>query len=58
MKSQLAVSIALIAVALIAIAQASIDPRAKQSAGAKGLLTCNGEPATDVLVKLYDKDTR
>ncbi|KHN88828.1 Transthyretin-like protein 5 [Toxocara canis] len=27
-----------------------------QSAGATGILLCNGQPATDVLVKMYDDD--
>ncbi|KAI6177080.1 Transthyretin-like protein 5 [Aphelenchoides bicaudatus] len=28
----------------------------KQSAGARGVLTCNGKPERNVLVKLYDDD--
>ncbi|CAG9531766.1 unnamed protein product, partial [Cercopithifilaria johnstoni] len=27
-----------------------------QSSGARGTLTCNGRPAANVLVKLYDDD--
>ncbi|KAH7697014.1 hypothetical protein AAVH_35906 [Aphelenchoides avenae] len=32
--------------------------RPPQAAGVRGKLTCNGEPAADILVKLYDKDKR
>ncbi|CEF70501.1 Transthyretin-like family-containing protein [Strongyloides ratti] len=28
-----------------------------QAAGAKGYLTCNGKPATDVKIKMYDDDS-
>jgi hypothetical protein len=28
-----------------------------QSAGVKGVLLCNGKPAANVKVKLYDEDT-
>jgi len=35
----------------------AVGVRPKQSAGVKGLLTCDGKPASRVRVKLYDKDT-
>lgn len=34
----------------------AVGVRPKQSAGVKGILTCDGKPAAGVLVKLYDKD--
>uniref|UniRef100_A0A915EM66 Uncharacterized protein n=1 Tax=Ditylenchus dipsaci TaxID=166011 RepID=A0A915EM66_9BILA len=41
--------------ALAAIAY-TFGIRTKQAAGAQGYLTCDGRPAANILVKLYDKD--
>lgn len=32
--------------------------RPPQAVGVRGKLTCNGEPAADILVKLYDHDSK
>jgi len=40
----------------LAMAAASVGVRPEQSAGVKGYLKCDGRPAANVLVKLYDKD--
>ncbi|KAH7700902.1 CRE-TTR-8 protein [Aphelenchoides avenae] len=43
---------------LISAANAdTLTLRPPQSVGVKGKLTCNGEPAANILIKLYDKDT-
>ncbi len=51
----LALSTAILLV-YIGTADAKICIRPEQSAGVKGLLTCDGKPAVHVRVKLYDKD--
>ncbi|KAI6229956.1 hypothetical protein M3Y99_01117900 [Aphelenchoides fujianensis] len=47
--------IALVLVFLIVGANAAVWDR-KQQAGVRGVLLCHGEPARDVLVKMYDAD--
>uniref|UniRef100_A0A915CNT7 Transthyretin-like family protein n=1 Tax=Ditylenchus dipsaci TaxID=166011 RepID=A0A915CNT7_9BILA len=45
----------LVLLALFGLAN-GIGMRTKQAVGAKGYLTCDGKPASNVLVKIYDKD--
>ncbi|KAI6240706.1 Transthyretin-like protein 5 [Aphelenchoides fujianensis] len=47
--------LALVLVLLIVGANAAVWDR-KQQAGVRGVLLCHGEPARDVLVKMYDAD--
>lgn len=39
-------------------ALASVGVRPEQAIGVKGYLKCNGKPASGVLVKLYDHDSK
>uniref|UniRef100_A0A0N5AQ94 Transthyretin-like family protein n=1 Tax=Syphacia muris TaxID=451379 RepID=A0A0N5AQ94_9BILA len=49
--------IKVIAICLAICAQATLAGIGRtQSSGARGILTCNGKPAANVLVKLYDDD--
>lgn len=46
-----------IAICLAILAEVTLAGLGRtQSSGARGVLTCNGKPASDVLVKLYDDD--
>lgn len=51
--------IIILSVFLISVANAdTLTLRPPQSVGVKGKLTCNGEPAANILIKLYDKDSK
>jgi hypothetical protein len=41
----------------IVVAIATLSVRPDQTLGAKGVLKCNGKPASGVLVKMFDHDS-
>ncbi|KAI1709753.1 transthyretin-like family domain-containing protein [Ditylenchus destructor] len=50
------ISFVITVMALLNLASTDIGIRTKQSVGVKGYLMCDGKPAADVRVKLYDID--